>query len=142
MALAAPVEVGIIDTAAARARRRSLWGRSRIFWSLVYECTVVIWPFTMPKVSCSTLATGPRQFVVHEALETMWWSLGSYLLSLTPITTVRSSPLAGAEMMTFFAPAVRWPLAFSASVKRPVDSITSWTPRAAQGSSAGDLAET
>ncbi len=34
-ALAAPVVVGIWDTAAARARRRSLWGASRIFWSLV-----------------------------------------------------------------------------------------------------------
>ena len=34
-ARAAPVVVGIMDTAAARARRRSLWGRSRIFWSLV-----------------------------------------------------------------------------------------------------------
>ena len=36
------------------------------------------------------------------------------------MTTVMSSPLAGAEMMTFFAPAVMWPLAFSASVNRPV----------------------
>ena len=34
-ARAAPVVVGIIDMAAARARRRSLWGRSRIFWSFV-----------------------------------------------------------------------------------------------------------
>ena len=34
-ALAAPVVVGIIDTPAARARRRSLCGRSRIFWSFV-----------------------------------------------------------------------------------------------------------
>mgnify|MGYP003348340775 CR=1 FL=1 len=34
-ALAAPVVVGIIDIAAARARRRSLCGRSRICWSLV-----------------------------------------------------------------------------------------------------------
>jgi hypothetical protein len=31
---------------------------------------------------------------------------------LTPITTVRSSFLAGAEMITFFAPASMWPLAF------------------------------
>ncbi len=31
----APVVVGMIDTAAARARRRSLCGRSRILWSLV-----------------------------------------------------------------------------------------------------------
>ena len=34
-ALAAPVLVGIMDMAAARARRRSVWGRSRICWSLV-----------------------------------------------------------------------------------------------------------
>jgi hypothetical protein len=39
-ALAAPVVVGIMLTAAARARRRSLCGKSWIFWSLVYECTV------------------------------------------------------------------------------------------------------
>ena len=44
------------------------------------------------------------------------------------MTTVRQSPLAGAEMMTFFAPAVMWPLAFSTSVNRPVDSITRSTP--------------
>ena len=37
------------------------------------------------------------------------------------MTTVMSSSLAGAEMMTFFAPAAMWPLAFAASVKRPVD---------------------
>ncbi len=53
-----------------------------------------------------------------------------------------SSPLAGAEMMTFLAPAVMWPLAFSASVKRPVDSMTSSTPELAHGSSAGVLALT
>ena len=35
MALAAPVEVGIIESAPARARRRSLCGKSRIFWSFV-----------------------------------------------------------------------------------------------------------
>src|SRR6266568_2038523 len=139
MALAAPVDVGIIDTAAARARRRSLWGRSRIFWSLVYECTVVIWPFTMPNRSCSTRATGPRQFVVQEALETTWWLLGSYLLWLTPITIVMSSPLAGAEMMTFRAPAVRCAFALSPSVNRPVDSTAYSTPRPFHGSWAGSL---
>jgi hypothetical protein len=58
------------------------------------------------------------------------------------MTTVRQSPLAGAEMMTFLAPAVMWPLAFSTSVNRPVDSITSSTPSAFHGSSAGDLALT
>ena len=66
----------------------------------------------------------------------------SSLSSFTPMTMVMSSPLAGAEMMTFLAPAVIWPRAFSASVKRPVDSITSCTPNFAHGSSAGDLALT
>ena len=100
---------------------------------------MVIWPFTMPKVSFSTLATGPRQLVVQDALETILWFFGSYLSSFTPITIVRSSPLAGAEMMTFFAPASMCALALSASVKRPVDSITYSTPRLRQGSSAGFL---
>ena len=27
----------------------------------------------MPIVSCSTFATGPRQLVVHDALEMTWW---------------------------------------------------------------------
>src|SRR5689334_15924581 len=139
MALAAPVEVGIMDSAAARARRRSLWGRSRIFWSFVYECTVVICPLTIPNVSTRTLATGPRQLVVQDALETIACLRGSYLSWLTPITIVRSSSLAGAEMMTFLAPAVRWALAFSASVKRPVDSITYSTPSDFQGSWAGSF---
>jgi hypothetical protein len=26
----------------------------------------------MPKLSCSTFATGARQFVVHDAFETTW----------------------------------------------------------------------
>ncbi len=70
MAVAAPVEVGIIDSAAARARRLSECGWSRRPWSFVYECTVTMCPFTMPKVSLSTLAIGDRQFVVHDAFET------------------------------------------------------------------------
>ena len=83
----------------------------------------------MPKPSLSsTCTTGARQFVVQLALEMMLCFLGSYLSWLTPITTVMSSPLAGAEMITFFAPAVRCPLAFSASVNRPVHSMTISTP--------------
>ena len=31
----------------------------------------------MPNVSCSTLAIGARQFVVHDALEMMWCLAGS-----------------------------------------------------------------
>ena len=42
-----------------------------------------------------------------------------------------SSPLAGALMMTFLAPASMWARAFSASVKRPVDSRTMSTPEVA-----------
>jgi hypothetical protein len=67
----------------------------------------------------------------------MWCVAGSYLSSLTPITIVMSSSLAGAEMMTFFAPAsgVRPPV--GPVVNRPVDSITTSTPRSPQGSLAG-----
>ena len=49
---------------------------------------------------CRTAATGARQLVVNDALETMVWLLRN-LLSLTPRTTVISSPVAGAEIKTF-----------------------------------------
>jgi len=50
------------------------------------------------------------------------------------MTMVMSSFLAGAEMITFLAPPFSiWTLAFSASVKKPVDSTTRSTPRSAQG---------
>src|SRR5438552_18839563 len=75
-ALAATVELGIMLMAAARARRRSLCGRSRSFWSLVYEWMVVMVPLWMPKVSWRTLATGARQLVVQEALEMTWCAAG------------------------------------------------------------------
>ena len=42
-------------------------------------------------------------------------------------------------MMTFLAPAVRWAAAASRLVKRPVDSITTSTPRSRQGSLAGSV---
>ena len=79
---------------------------SRIAWSLVYECTVVIRPRLTPKLSSMTFAMGARQLVVHEPFEMMLWFFGSYLSSLTPSTKVPSWPLAGALMMTFLAPAV------------------------------------
>ena len=61
----------------------------------------------MPKPSLSsTCTTGARQFVVQLAFEMMWCFAASYLSLFTPMTTVMSSPFAGAEMMTFFAPAV------------------------------------
>jgi hypothetical protein len=45
----------------------------------------------------------------------------------------------GAEMTTFFAPPVRCAAAFSRAVKRPVDSITTCTPRSPHGVSAGSV---
>src|SRR5208337_3994284 len=82
---------------------------------------------------------GAKQLVVQLALEIMLCLAGSYSFSLTPMTMVLTSPLPGAEIITFLAPACKCPAAFSLSVKRPVDSITISTPKAFQGSSAGDL---
>src|SRR5438477_644661 len=104
-AVAAPVVVGIMLTAPARARRRSLCGKSWMCWSLVYECTVDAKPRVIPKVSSRTFTVVARQLVVHDALETMRCLAGSYVFSLTPSTIVASGFLAGALMMTFLAPA-------------------------------------
>ncbi len=86
-----------------------------------------------------TLATGARQFVVHDALEMMLCFAGSYLSSFTPITMVMSSPVAGAEMMTFFTVPRRCSLACSALVNLPVDSMTTCTPSELQSSLAGSF---
>ena len=91
----------------------------------------------MPSRSWTTFAAGARQFVVQLALLMMSCAAGSYLSSFTPSTIVMSSPLAGALMITFFAPAFRWARALSASVKMPVDSRTMSTPRSPHGSVAG-----
>ncbi len=139
VALAAPVVVGIIDMAAARARRRSLCGRSRICWSFVYAWIVVIRPCRNPNESLSTFTTGARQFVVQLAFEMMWWVSGSYMPWFTPSTIVTSSSLAGAVMIAFLAPASRCFEAETRSRKIPVASTTMSTPRSAQGSPAGSL---
>merc|ERR1719181_188537 len=47
-AFAAPVVVGTMLSAAARARRMSRCDASSRRWSPVYECVVVIRPLTMP----------------------------------------------------------------------------------------------
>src|SRR5918998_23095 len=98
---------------------------------------VVIRPCRMPRASLSTLAIGPRQLVVQEAQEITVWEPSS-LESLTPSTTVRSSPLAGAEMITFLAPPSSMCLRASAAlVKKPVDSSTTSTPKSPHGSAPG-----
>src|SRR5215472_1886836 len=88
-----------------------------------------------------TLATGARQLVVQEALETTWCLPESYLSSLTPRTMVMSSFLAGAEMMTFFTGPRRCFLASVASVNLPVDSTTTCAPTDSHLMTAGSFSE-
>src|SRR4051794_32088164 len=137
IARAAPVDVGIRLIAAARARRRSLCGRSSTCWSFVYAWIVVMKPRSIPNVSSSTFAIGATQFVVHDAFEMIACCSASYWSSFTPSTRVMSGSVAGAEMITFFAPASRCFCADARSVKKPVDSITTSTPRSRQGKLAG-----
>ena len=125
--------------APALALRGSLWPASKILWSPVYEWTVVIKPLTIPNFSSITLATGAKQFVVQDAIEITLCFAGSYSFSFTPKTIVISSFVAGAEIITFLAPAAMWALAFSASVKKPVDSTTTSTPISFQGNCAGSF---
>src|SRR5438034_574820 len=96
-------------------------------------------PCLKPQLSSTTFTTGTRQFVVHEAFERTWCFAGSYFWWFTPITIVMSSPLAGAEMTTFFAPAARCLSASGRSVNRPVLSSTRSTPNAFHGSFSGSL---
>ena len=61
----------------------------------------------MPKPSLSsTCTTGARQLVVQLALEMMWCLAGVVLLVVDAHDDGDVLALAGAEMMTFFAPAV------------------------------------
>ena len=76
IAFAAPVEVGMRLIAAARARRRSLCGKSRMTWSFVYAWIVVMNPDWISPSSWSTFASGATQFVVQDAFETMWCAAG------------------------------------------------------------------
>src|ERR1700677_1821569 len=94
-------------------------------------------PHSMPSASSSTRAIGARQFVVHEALETIVCFSWSYRLSLTPMTRVRSAFFAAAETSTFEAPASMCARALAASLNTPVDSMTTSTPRRRQGNCAG-----
>lgn len=45
-------------------------GPSTVFCVAVYECTVVINASTIPNFSLTTLASGAKQLVVHDAFET------------------------------------------------------------------------
>merc|ERR1719310_1872188 len=137
-ALAAPVAEGMMFCPAPRPPRQSLPdGPSTVFCVAVVACTVVISPLTIPYSSWMILASGARQLVVHDALESTVMS-GVYLVWLTPMTNIGASA-DGAEMMTFLAPPPRCALAFSIVVKMPVDSHTMSAPDAPQGTSVGSL---
>src|SRR5687768_9934028 len=127
-ALAAPVLAGMMFCIAPRPPRQSfLLGPSTVGWVAVAAWMVLISPSARPKLSSMTLATGARQLVVQEALETTLCLAGSYLPWFTPMTRVGTSSsfaLVGAEITTRLAPAFMWLLAPSRSVKRPVDSTT------------------
>ena len=43
-------------------------------WSFVYAWIVVMKPCSIVKASLSTIASGARQFVVHDALEMIRWA--------------------------------------------------------------------
>src|SRR5271165_1763559 len=100
---------------------------------------VVMVPQTILKLSLTTLAIGARQLVVHDALEMTWWFAASYLSSLTPITMVISSLVAGAVMMTFFTGPRRCCFASSPLVNLPVASMTTCAPTDAQSSLEGSF---
>ena len=62
------------------------------------------------------------------------------MLSFTPITTaLMSLELGGAEIITFFAPAVMCFPAVALSKKKPVDSITTSISKSFQGKLAGSF---
>src|SRR5258705_8097107 len=99
-AFAAPVEEGIMFSRMPRPPRQSLLdGPSTVFCVAVVACTVVIRPRLIPHLSFSTLATGARQLVVHDALEMI--ACPAYDLSFTPNTNIGVSSFDGADMMTF-----------------------------------------
>src|SRR5215218_1646848 len=91
-ALAAPVLDGMMFCIAPRPPRQSfLDGPSTVGWVAVVAWIVVIRPSVRPNSLSRTYATGARQLVVQEALETTLCLAASYLLWLTPMTSVGTS---------------------------------------------------
>merc|ERR1719321_2420016 len=138
-ALAAPVEDGMMLAEAARPARQSLpfMELSTTAWEAVAAWTVVIRPCLMPNFSLITLTIGARPLVVHEAHDTTFISvLRSSVLTPTTMVGVSAS-LAGAEMITFFAPPSTCFMQPSVVVKAPVDSQTYSTPTFFHGISVG-----
>src|SRR5699024_9447419 len=101
---------------------------------------VVMKPSIKPNSSFNTLATGANELVVHEAPETTS-SEPSKVSWLVLYTIVFKSPLAGAEINTFLAPALMCASAFSFSVNKPVHSNTTSISKSPQGSLLGSGSE-
>ncbi len=139
IAAAAPVDVGTIDMAAARARLMSLCRPSKSFWSPVYACTVVMNPRFTPNSSFNTFTTGAKQLVVQDASEIMLCVAGSYISPFTPGTIVTSGSFAGAVIITFLQPASRCFDTSFLSRNFPVDSTTTSTPKSPQGNFPGSF---
>ena len=79
------------------------------------------------RASCSTLAIGARQFVVHEPFEIT--VIRADRVGVHAEHDVASTPSAGAETSTFLAPAViSSGEALSLLVNSPVHSIATSTP--------------
>ncbi len=77
---------------------------------------VVMKPALMPNFSSSSLTMAAMELVVQEPADTIL-SEAFRILWFTPNTTVGvTSSLAGAEIRTFLAPALRWAWDFSAEV--------------------------
>merc|ERR1719284_1896816 len=139
-ALAAPVDDGMMFAEAARPARQSLpfIELSTTTWEAVAAWTVVIKPCLMPNFSLMVLTIGARPLVVHDAHETTAIDSGSYSSVLTPTTMVGvSASLAGAEMITFFAPPSMCFMQSGVVVNAPVDSQTYSTPTDFHGISVG-----
>ena len=99
---------------------------------------MVIYPYSIPKLFSKTIATGAKQFVVQDPLEITLYSFFKYLL-FTPWTTVKSTSLAGAEIITFFPPASICLPAVFLSKKKPVHSKTTSALIFSQGNFAGSF---
>merc|ERR1719310_2422585 len=139
-AFAAPVEDGMMLAVAARPARQSLpfMEPSTVSCDAVVAWTVVMRPCLMPNLSLMTFTIGARPFVVQDAFDTTFILAGSYSAWLTPTTIVGvSASLAGAEMITFFAPPSMCFMQPSVVVKAPVDSQTYSTPVLLHGISVG-----
>ncbi len=98
-------------------------------------------PLFNPKLSFSTFTIGARQFVVQLAFDIMLCFVLSYSFSFTPSTIVMSGFFAGAEISTFFAPALMCCIAPSLSVNSPVLSTTTSILSSFHGSFVGSFSD-